>query len=270
MMVLRPVAAVLEREILKLLRQRGRLLSAMVRPLLWLLVIGAGLGAVKATHGEPAYQTFLVPGVLGMTLLFGGMVAALSTVNDRESGVMRMLVIAPIAHYWIVLAKALAATCAALLQAILLLVILGVIGYLSAQVSFPLLAAGLIGTALACASLGMLVAAFSPTLDNYATMMNLVIFPVFFLSGSLYPVQQLPYALRLVATLNPYTYGVDLLKHAAVSGATTVHNPDFPVALDLGVLIGFSVMALGIAAARFSRDTANEPLVHRLANSPRG
>jgi len=268
-MILRPTFAVLEREVLKLLRQRGRLLSSMVRPLLWLLVIGAGLGAVKAAHGEPAYQTFLVPGVLGMTLLFGGMLAALSTVNDRESGVMRMLVIAPIAHYWIVLAKALAATCAALLQAALLLVILALTGYLSAQVSVPLLVAGLIGTALASASLGMLVAAFSPTLDNYATLMNLVIFPVFFLSGSLYPVQQLPYMLRLVASLNPYTYGVDLLKHAAVAGATATHDPDFALTLDFAVLIGFSVVALGIAAARFSRDNANEPLIHRLANSPR-
>ncbi|HZF26544.1 MAG TPA: ABC transporter permease [Steroidobacteraceae bacterium] len=266
-MMLRPVVAVLEREVLKLLRQRGRLLSAMVRPLLWLLVIGAGLGAVKAAHGEPAYQTFLVPGVLGMTLLFGGMLAALSTVYDKESGVMRMLVIAPIEHYWIVLAKALGATCAALLQALLLLVILGLLGYLSAQVSLLLLVAGLLGTALACSSLGMLVAAFSRSLDNYATMMNLVIFPVFFLSGSLYPVQQLPDVLRLVAALNPYTYGVDLLKHAAIAGPAVSQGADFTVVLDLAVLIGFSVIALGIAAARFSRDTANEPLVHRLANN---
>ena len=142
-------------------------------------------------RGESGYQTFLVPGVLGMTLLFGGILAALATVYDKESGVMRMLVIAPIQHFWIVLAKALGATASALLQALLLLVILALLGYLSRQMSIPLLAAGLLGTALACSSLGMLVAAWSRTLDNYATMMNLVIFPVFFLSGSLYPVQHL-------------------------------------------------------------------------------
>ena len=94
-MVARPIVAVLEREVLKLLRQRGRLLSSMVRPVLWLLVIGAGFEAVQGTSGMPDYQTFLVPGVLGMTLLFGAMLAALSTVYDKESGVMRMLVIAP-------------------------------------------------------------------------------------------------------------------------------------------------------------------------------
>lgn len=264
-MVARPVIAILEREVLKLLAQRGRLVSAMVRPMLWLLVIGAGFGAIQGKYGDPNYQAFLVPGVLGMALLFGGMLAALSTVYDKESGVMRMLVIAPLEHYWIVLAKALGATLAAVVQALMLLVLLGLLGYLSPQVSIPLLALGLLGTAFACASLGMLVAAWSRTLDNYATMMNLVIFPVFFLSGSLYPVQQLPAALRLVATLNPYTHGVDIIKHAAVSGPAVSFGADFGVGLDLAVLIGFSVAALAVAAVRFSREAANEPLIHQLA-----
>jgi ABC-2 type transport system permease protein len=264
-MIVRPILAVLERELLKLVRQRGRLVSSMVRPLLWLLVIGAGFGAVQGKLGDSSYQAFLVPGVIGMTLLFGGMLAALSTVYDKESGVMRMLVIAPIEHHWIVLAKALGATFSALLQALILLVLLALLGYLSPQLSIPLLAAGLFGTALASASLGMLVAAWSRTLDNYATLMNLVIFPVFFLSGSLYPVKHLPEALRIVASMNPYTHGVDVLKHAAVAGASVSFGPDFDVGLDLAVLLGFSVVALAVAGARFSRDTANEPLIHRLA-----
>ena len=267
-MIARPIIAVLEREVLKLMRQRGRLLSSMVRPMLWLLVIGAGFAAVQGRAGHPGYQTFLVPGVLGMTILFGAMLAALSTVYDKESGVMRMLVIAPIQHYWIAVAKALGATLSALVQAAMLLVLLALLGYLSAQVSVPLLILGLLGTAFACASLGMLVAAWSRTLDNYATMMNLVIFPVFFLSGSLYPVQQLPTVLRFVAALNPYTYGVDLLKHAAIAGPATAAAADFPIGLDVAVLLGFSAAALAVAGIRFSRDAASEPLVHRLAGRP--
>jgi ABC-2 type transport system permease protein len=266
-MIARPIYAVLEREVLKLLSQRARLLSSLVRPLLWLLVIGAGFGAMQSRHGGPGYQSFLVPGVLGMTLLFGGMLAALSMVNDRESGVMRMLVIAPIEHYWIVIAKALSATLAALIQAALLLVLLGFLGYLSVHTSIPLLVAGLVGTAFVCASLGLLVAAFSKTLDNYATLMNLIIFPVFFLSGSLYPVQQLPLALHLVASINPYTHGVDLLKHAAVSSPSAPLAADFSIAFDLAVIVGFSAIALTIACVRFSRDAANEPLIHRLARN---
>lgn len=262
--VVRPTLAVLEREVIKLLAQRGRLLSALVRPLLWLLVIGAGFGALQGGDAGNRYQSFLVPGVLGLTALFGGILAALSTVYDRESGVMRMLVIAPLQPHWIVLAKTLGATLAAIVQSVLLLLVLGALGYLSGRVSIPLFALGLLGTAFACASLGMLVAAWSRNLDNYATMMNLVIFPVFFLSGSLYPVQQLPEILEVVTTLNPYTHGVDLLKHSGI-GAAGSQQADFSIGFNIAMLLGFSALALGVACLRFSRADANESLVHRLA-----
>jgi ABC-2 type transport system permease protein len=262
--IVRPTVAVLERELIKLLAQRGRLLSSMVRPLLWLLVIGAGFGALQGADGGSSYQAFLVPGVLGLTALFGGVLAALSTVYDKESGVMRMLVIAPLQPQWIVLAKTLSATLAAVVQSLLLLAILGVLGYLRGPVSISVFALGLLGTAFASASLGILAAAWSRSLDNYATMMNFMIFPVFFLSGSLYPVQQLPEFLRVVTMLNPYTHGVDLLKHSGI-GADGAPQADFGIGLNVAMLLAFSVAALAVACVRFSRAAANEPLVHRLA-----
>lgn len=262
-MTLYPVYAIVERELYKLLRQRARLLSSLVRPMIWLLVIGAGFEAAMSRTGG-SYQNFLVPGVLGMTILFGAMLAALSTVNDKESGVMRLLVIAPVPHYWIILARVLSAALAAMVQALLLLVLLGVLGYLNTGMSVPLLGLAMIVTSIACASLGMLVAAFTKTMENYAVLMNLVIFPVFFLSGSLYPVQSLPAYLSVVAHLNPFTYGVDLLKHAMLlPEATLFGGSEFTVALDLAVLLGFSVLACGVACARFSREAACEPLVHK-------
>lgn len=263
-MALRPVYAVMEREVVRLFRQRSRLLAAMVRPMLWLFVIGTGFDTILGQVGSGRYQYFLVPGLLGMTMLFGAMLASLSTVYDKESGVMRMLVIAPFEHYWIVLAKTLSAALAAIIQAILLLALLALLGYVGDQFSAPLLAAGLIATSLACASLGMLTAAWSKTLDNFAVIMNLVIFPVFFLSGALYPVQHLPSALRLVTTLNPFTYAVDLLKHAML-GNQSAFNADFSIVLDLAVLLGFIVIATLLACLRFSRDTAYEPLIRGLS-----
>src|SRR4051812_32301177 len=139
----RPILAVLEREVIKLLRQRWRLLSSMVRPMLWLLVIGAGFAATRGRSGSGNYQTFLVPGVLGMTLLFGAMLAALSTVYDKESGVMRMMLVAPLPRAWMVVAKLLAAAAAALLQALLLLLLLALLGYVGRGTGWGLLAAGL-------------------------------------------------------------------------------------------------------------------------------
>jgi ABC-2 type transport system permease protein len=261
-MTLYPVYGIVERELYKLLRQRARLLSSLVRPMIWLLVIGAGFEAVMAKQGG-SYQNYLVPGVLGMTMLFGAMLAALSTVNDKESGVMRLLVIAPVPHYWIILARTLSAALAALVQALLLLVVLGVLGYLGAAIDVPLLVLGMVATAIACASLGMLTAAFTKTMENYAVLMNLVIFPVFFLSGSLYPVQSLPAYLHVVALVNPFTYGVDLLKHAMLRAQSTPFGlAEFTVALDVAVLLGFSALACAVACLRFSREAACEPLVH--------
>jgi ABC-2 type transport system permease protein len=260
----RPVYAVLEREVVRMLRQRTRLVAAMVRPLIWLLVIGAGFGAALGPAGDVGYQEFLVPGVLGLTLLFGAMLAALSMVYDKESGVMRMLIVAPFPHFWIVIAKMLAAALAAVLQALLLMILLWMLGYLGARTNFALLALGLLATALACAGLGVLVAAFSRTLDNFAAIMNFVIFPVFFLSGSLYPVSRLPDILKAVSLANPYTYGVDLLKHAALGALPSGMGADAPLWVDLAVLGGFTFLALLVASWRFSRESAYEPMIRVL------
>jgi ABC-2 type transport system permease protein len=261
-MKLRPVYAVLEREVLRMFRQRTRLLSAMVRPLIWLLVIGGGFGAVIGEARGVHYQHFLVPGVIGMTMLFGAMLAALTTVYDKESGVMRMMIIAPLPHAWIVFAKLLSSALAALLQALLLLGLLAALRYIGSETHWWLLAAGLVATALACAGIGMVTASFTRTLDNFAAIMNFVIFPVFFLSGSLYPVHDLPVALRWVSWVNPYTYGVDLLKHATLPAGAM--GADFTVATDFSVLAGFTLVALALASWRFSRESAYEPMIHVL------
>jgi ABC-2 type transport system permease protein len=266
----RPVYAVLEREVVRMFRQRTRLVSAMVRPMIWLFVIGAGFGAVLQQAGGVSYQQFLVPGVLGMTMLFGAMLAALTMVYDKESGVMRMLIVAPFPHYWIVVAKMLSAALAAVLQALLLLILLAVLGYLDAQTHFALLLVGLVATSAACAGIGMLVAAFTRTLDNFAAIMNFVIFPVFFLSGSLYPVSRLPAALKVVALINPYTYGVDLLKHAVLGVLPSGMGADFAISTDVAVLAGFTAAALLVASWRFSRESAYEPMIRILTGKRDG
>ena len=269
-MIVRPVYAVLEREVVKMFRQRTRLISAMVRPLIWLFVIGAGFGTVVGRARGVDYQQFLAPGVLGMTILFGAMLAALTMVYDKESGVMRMLIIAPFAHHWIIVAKTVAAALAGIVQAALLLVLLAVLGFLSVKMNYPLLLAGILLTALSCAGIGILVAAFTRTLDNFAAIMNFVIFPVFFLSGALYPLENLPVALKLAAMLNPFTYAVDLLKHAMLEPMATASASELHVGLDVLVTAGFTLLAVGLASWRFSREEAYEPLIHILTGKRGG
>jgi ABC-2 type transport system permease protein len=261
-MRIRPVYAVLERELLRMVRQRTRLAAAMVRPLIWLLVIGGGFAALLG----PDYKSFLVPGVLGMTMLFGAMLAALGTVYDKESGVMRMMLVAPLPRAWLVIAKLVAAAAAALAQAALLLVLLALLGYVGGGTRWGLLAAALVATSFVCAGIGMLAASFSRTLENFAGIMNFVIFPVFFLSGSLYPLRELPELLYWAAALNPYSYGVDLLKHALLPGTM---RADFLPALDLAVLAGATFLSAGIASWRFSRESTYEPMIHAIAGRAR-
>lgn len=260
----RALLAMLRREILKMLRQRTRLLASMVRPLIWLLVIGGGFGAVLSADGGLPYQQFLAAGVLGMTMLFAAMLSALTMVYDKESGVMRMLVIAPFPHFWIVLMKSAAAVAASLVQALLLIALLTLLGFLAwGATSLPLLATGLFMVSGACAALGMLTAAFTRTLDNFAAVMNFVIFPVFFLSGSLYPITRLPEWLMVIAMSNPFTYGVDLLKHALLGAEAGSFGPEFPVVADVAALAAFTAVALAIACARFAGESAFQPVIRQ-------
>lgn len=257
-MNIRAINAVIGRELSKLFRQRARLISSMVRPLIWLLVIGSGVGSMLAAEHQQNYLLFLVPGIVAMTLLFAALLSALTLVYDKEFGVMRMMMIAPIDHYWIVLSKLMAATLAAMIQAILLLLILILLGLVSIKIAALLLIPSLM-TAICCAAIGGLIAVWSKTLDNFAVIMNFFIFPVFFLSGALYPVEQLPEYLKLVVLINPFSYGVDLMKHV-VPGA----SHDFSMFTDIAVLAGFSVVAIFIACWRFSRESVHEPLFHRV------
>lgn len=255
----RPVKAVVGRELSKLFSQRARLLSAMVRPMIWLLVIGSGVGSMLQGQQQEGYLTFLVPGILAMTLLFASLLSALTLVYDKEFGVMRMMMIAPIAHYWIVLSKLIAATLTAMVQAILLLFLLLILGLIDVKIAFSLLPAALL-TSICCAAIGGLIAVWSKSIDNFAVIMNFFIFPVFFLSGALYPVKQLPDYLHYIVAVNPFSYGVDLLKHAVPNVST-----DFSVMTDVVVLVSFSTIAILIACWRFSRESVHEPLFHRVS-----
>jgi len=260
------ISAIIGRELKRMVRQRGRLVSAVVRPLLWLLLIGGGFQSLLTHLGTDAYQQFLVPGLIGMTLLFGSILASLSLVSDHESGVMRMLVIAPFPHYWIVLARTISATLVGLMQALLLLVVLAILGYWSVWSVNIWLPIGMLLTGLVSASSGMLIAVQTRSIENFAVMMNFVIFPMFFLSGALYPLTHLPLWLKTLSLLNPFSYGVDLLKHGMVTEHSTgLLRADLAIGLDIAVLLGFSIIAISYACWRFSQDSVFEGVARLLS-----
>jgi ABC-2 type transport system permease protein len=218
--------AIVGRELLKFSRQYGRLVSALVRPLLWLAVFAAGfrnvfgVAIVEPYDTYIPYDVYIAPGLIGMVLLFNGMQSSLAMVYDREMGLMRLLLTAPLPRPWILFAKLVATAVLSLAQAAAFVVVAAALGtslpLLGAHTPQVLLAA--VCGALMLGSLGLLLSVHIRQLENFAGTMNFVIFPMYFMSTALYPLWKLEESgaawVYQVARLNPFTHAVEWLRFA--------------------------------------------------------
>lgn len=254
MIPLRPIQSIVVREFKRFFRQRGRLLSALARPLLWLFILGTGITRIVETPAGVSYLQFLFPGVLGMVVLFSSIHSALSTVYDREFGVMRLILVAPISRLTIVSAKVASGSLLSLFQASLLLCLAPLIGLPLGLGQILLLTVYVLLTAVAITGVGMLLASRIDSLENFAGVMNFVVFPMFFLSGGLYPVKLLPTILQWIIYANPLAYGIDLFKHALFPVEAMALGPDFPLASNLAVLVAFSAVTIAGATSLFDKE----------------
>ena len=222
--LLRALRAVVGREIWRFLRQPTRLISALVRPLLWFLVFSAGFHNVFGVAIVPPYETYIeykvymVPGLLGMVALFNGMQSSLSMVYDREMGVMRLLLTAPLARSWLLGFKLLASTVLSILQMLVFLLIALAFGVEVPLTYLPAALAAMVLGAAMLAALGLMLSVYVKQLENFAGAMNFVIFPMFFISSALYPLWKLEESGALwlfnVAQVNLFTYAVEAMRFA--------------------------------------------------------
>jgi ABC-2 type transport system permease protein len=226
-------------------RQYGRLASALVRPLLWLAVFAAGFRNVFGVSIVEPYDTYIpydvyiAPGLIGMVLLFNGMQSSLAMVYDREMGLMRLLLTAPLPRPWILFAKLCATAVLSLVQAVAFVIIAALLGTVlpvwGAHTPMVLLAA--VCAALMLGALGLLLSVHIKQLENFAGTMNFVIFPMYFMSTALYPLWKLEesgawWLLRL-AEWNPFTHAVEAMRYALVGQFT---------ALSWAVVVGCGVV----------------------------
>jgi ABC-2 type transport system permease protein len=223
---LQAMRAIVWRELLKFSRQYGRLVSALVRPLLWLAVFAAGFRNVFGVAIVEPYDTYIpydlyiAPGLVGMVLLFNGMQSSLAMVYDREMGLMRLLLTAPLPRAWILLSKLTATAVLSLAQAAAFVIVAALLGtalpVFGAQTPMVLLAA--VCAALMLGSLGLLLSVHIKQLENFAGTMNFVIFPMYFLSTALYPLWKLEESgadwVYRVAQFNPFTHAVEWMRFA--------------------------------------------------------
>ncbi len=214
---------VIWREGLRFVHQRERFIAALVRPLIWLLIFAAGFRSILGVSITPpydtyiTYETYIVPGLVAMIQLFNGMQSSLSLVYDREMGSMRVLLTTPLPRWYLLFCKLIAGTLVSLLQVYAFLIIaelvivdVPLIGWLA---TLPVL----IVSGLMLGALGMLLSSTIRQLENFAGIMNFVIFPMFFLSSALYPLWRMRESSEVIyqiCVLNPFTYVVEAARHA--------------------------------------------------------
>jgi len=223
MQYLRCLKGIIGREGLRFLHQRERFVAALVRPLVWLFIFAAGFRSVLGVSIIPPYETYVLyevyitPGLIGMIQLFNGMQSSLSMVYDREMGSMRTLLVSPLPRWYLLTCKLLAGVTVSVLQVYVFLLIAWFWEVEPPLWGYLALLPALIVSGLMFGSLGLLLSSFIKQLENFAGIMNFVIFPMFFASSALYPLWRMKETSPLlhdICALNPFTYAVELIRFA--------------------------------------------------------
>jgi ABC-2 type transport system permease protein len=248
---LRTIGTVALRELIRLRRMPTRVVSGFAQPVLFLLVLGAGLEHLVGDGGinGVSYQEFIFPGVLAMSVITSALFSAIAIVWDREFGFMREMLVAPISRSAIVLGKAVGGGTVAVAQGIVLIVLAPFVGvHLT-----PLKVLGLLGAllllAFAMTALGIALASRMRRMESFQMVMALVLQPMIFLSGAIFPLERLPGWLAVLCRLNPATYGVDLARRALLgeSQALTIAHHVVPIWCDIFIVLAFGTAFLMVA-----------------------
>jgi ABC-2 type transport system permease protein len=248
---LQALRAIVVRELMKFARQYGRLVSALVRPLLWLAVFAAGfrnvfgVAIVEPYDTYVPYDVYIAPGLVGMVLLFNGMQSSLAMVYDREMGLMRLLLTAPLPRWWILFAKLTATAVLSLAQAAAFVVVAWALGTTLPVIgdNTPMVLLAAVASALMLGALGLLLSVHVKQLENFAGTMNFVIFPMYFMSTALYPLWKLEESgaawVYQIARFNPFTHAVEWMRFA-------LYGKD--AGLSPYIVLGTLVLCFGLAA----------------------
>jgi len=239
------------RETKRFVRDRARVIISFVQPLLWLVVFAAGFGARLIIPGI-GYQQYLFPGIIGQTLLFTSMFMGISVIWDKEFGFMKEILVSPVSRFTIFMGKMLGDSSAALLQGIIVFAFGFILGIpfnpLTLFAALPimlLLTFGLV-------SVGLILASFMGSLENFGAIQTFINLPLFFLSGALFPVSGAgtPEWLQVASAFDPLTYGIDALRTVILGAAWT---PLHPLYINIGIVGVFDVVMVGIGTWAFSR-----------------
>lgn len=235
------------REFIRFWREKSRIISSLITPLLWLLIFGTGM-RTTAMPGIENYQSFIFPGIIGMTLLFTSIWAGVSVIWDREFGFLKEIMVAPVSRPSIVIGKALGGATSALIQGLILLPLSPLVGVHLTFYSVLLILPLMVLISFGLVSIGLTIASLLDSMEGFNLIMSLVIMPMFFLSGALFPLYAAPRWLQIASYADPLAYGVDALRWATFSGADTL----LPIHIEILILIGFASVMISICSYTFS------------------
>jgi ABC-2 type transport system permease protein len=238
------IHGIVARDLTRTSRQTGRLLGGIARPFMWLLLVGTGYSTIARLEGGLSYHAFVFPGIVVMAVLFGATLTAISTVYDREFGMLRLMLASPAGVPAVLTGRTLAASLVGMLQGGVVLAFAPLIIPVS-LLQWVTAVGALALVSLVSALLGLVVAVRLRSVENFAGVINVVLFPLLFASGALYPTTGMPVGLRVLALANPVTYGVDLVRRALSQPA------EFSAAVAAGVLCGTALLFFLVTALLF-------------------
>jgi ABC-2 type transport system permease protein len=236
------------RELRRYFRSRAQIAASLGQPMLYLVALGFGLGPVFQKAGQGNYVQFVAPGIISMSVLFSSVFSGMGLLWDRQFGFLKETLVAPVPRIQVMLGKTLGAATVAMIQGLLVAVVCFIAGFRVVDIRLVPLALVFLGL-IAClfSALGTAIGSVLQNIQGFQLIMNFLVMPIFFLSGALYPLNNLPGALSTVTRLDPLAYGVDGLR------TTLIGMSHFGLALDGSVLVLVTITLLFIGSHLFSK-----------------
>ena len=247
------------RDVLRFVRDRTRVLTSLAQPLLFLFVFGGGLAPAMSGlgRGNLSFTEFMFPGILGMTVLFTSIFSAVSIVWDREFGFLKEVMVAPVSRAAVALGKVAGGSTVAMFQALIVVVLAPLIHIKLSVVQLLILVGLMLLLAAVMTSFGILIAARQRTMEGFQMIMQFLLMPMFFLSGALFPLRDVPLWMSVLSRIDPVTYGVDPLRQVALRESVPAQFLQslslHPIATDVVVMIGLGLVFIVPAIWLFSK-----------------
>ena len=236
------------RELKRYSRSRAQIVASLGQPLLYLLALGFGLGPIFEKAGQGSYLQFVAPGVIGMSVLFTSIFSGIGLLWDRQFGFLKETLVAPVPRIHIMIGRTLGGATVSMIQGLMVVVICLIAGFRPLHLwSLPLAVLFMALISIVFAALGTTIGSRLQNMQGFQLIMNFLVMPIFFLSGALYPLSNLPIGLRIATRVDPLTYGIDGLRGAFIGVS------HFSAGADAAILGGVAAIFLAMGAQSFAK-----------------